>query len=109
MTIEEQSIGKLKSRVHLGSMLIKMLHQDDDPKAAEAIERLQKQQRILNKVLVAKIKAEREVEPPPIVVGCKPVVLSGRARGSPAAQQTPTRVIDTVEEADGSVVLTLQL
>lgn len=97
--LEEQSIEELKSRVYLGSALIKMLYQDDDPRATEAIKRLQEQQRVLNQVLVAKIKAEREVEPPPIVVGCKPAVLSAKARGSPGRQ--------VVDEDNGSTTVVL--
>lgn len=83
MTLEEQSVGELTARVHLGSLLIKMLHKESDSRAPEAIEVLRKQQQELNDVLVAKIAAEREArgEPPPlpIVVMCKPVVLTGKA------------------------------
>ena len=81
--IEDQSIAELKAKVQLASMLIQMLRQDDDPRAGEAIEELQRQQRAINVILVQKIKDERaargEPEPPSIMIGMKTLHIKGRA------------------------------
>lgn len=81
--LEDQSIAQLGAKVKLASMLIQMLRQDDDPRAAVAIEELQGQQRAINAVLVQKIKDERaargEPGPPPIVIGMKTISMQGRA------------------------------
>lgn len=88
MTLEEQSIRELKTRLHLGTVLIYMLRQETPGDAKYqykqvAIDRLQDQQRQINEVLVSKIKAARQAagipEPPPVTVGLKTVRLSGRA------------------------------
>lgn len=103
MTIEE-----LKAKVMLGSMLIGELYEDPDPRAPEAIEALQEQQRELNKLLVAKIREEQKERPPPVVVGCEPLLLSGRAKGSPATRQTQAQVVEISSGEDGSIALVLQ-
>ena len=81
--IEDQSIAELKAKVQLASMLIQMLRQDNDPQAGKAIKELQRQQRIINAVLVQKIKDKRaargEPEPPPVVIGMKTLHIKGRA------------------------------
>jgi hypothetical protein len=79
--MEDRSIEDLRARVLLGSALVKMLRRDPDPRAQEAADRLQDQQREINRVLVAKIKASRDEEPPPVVVGLKPVIMTAQALG----------------------------
>lgn len=84
MKLEEQSIGELRVRVHIISALIKLLRQDDDPRAPQAIKKLQDQQRRINEVLVAKIKAKRqeegEPEPPAVVVKMDTLRLGAEAK-----------------------------
>jgi hypothetical protein len=77
--MEDRSIEDLRARVLLASALVKMLRADPDPRAQKAADILQDQQREVNRVLVEKIKASRQHEPPPVVVGLKPVVISARA------------------------------
>lgn len=81
--LEEQAIDDLRMRVVVASLLIEMLRQDDDPRAAGAIEVLQEQQRQINEVLVCRIRKERaargESEPEDVVIGLRPVALAGRA------------------------------
>jgi len=76
-----RTINDLKARVILGSMLIRMLEQEDDPRAPAAIERLQAQQRAINTELVARIRARRaergEPEPETVQVGLQAVRLRG--------------------------------
>jgi len=83
--IEGQSIGKLRARLDVGTWLIRQLRKDDDPRAKEAIDELQRQQQVINEVLVRKIREERaargEAEPEPVVVGMRAVRLRGRAAG----------------------------
>jgi hypothetical protein len=77
--MEDRSIEDLRARVLLASALVKMLRADPDPRAQQAADKLQDQQREINRVLVAKIKAARGEEPPAVVVGLKPVVMTARA------------------------------
>jgi len=74
MGLEGQTIEELRVRVMVASRLIKMLQQDDDPRAEGAIEVLREQQRKINEVLVRKIREEPEA----VVVGLKAVELRAR-------------------------------
>ena len=80
MESEEQTVEEMRAKVVLGSMLIEMLVQEDDPRAPVAIEVLQDQQRKLNEILVSKIAEERTGPPPsPVVVGLSSIELGAKA------------------------------
>ena len=96
-----QTVEEMEAKVVLGSMLIKMLAQEEDPRAPAAIETLQGQLRELE----VRIKAE---QPSPVVVSCNAAVLSGKASGSPALQREGVQVVEMVSEVDGNIELTLQ-
>ena len=74
-------IKELQARRVVGSLLVKLLRQDTDPRAQAAADKLQEQQREINRLLVERIRAVRDVEPEPVVVGLRPVQLMGRAIG----------------------------
>jgi len=99
MDLMQYSVEHLRSRVVLGSMLIRMLQaEQDDPRAPAAIERLRARQREINAAVVAKMALEREArgeaQPEAVQVGLRPVRLRGEA---PGGQEFRTRLLEAIE------------
>lgn len=78
-TLDSKSIADLKARLMVLNKIIKEAQRAGDPRWKEAA----RQQRVINEVLVRKIKEARrqagEPEPEPVRVGMQPARLKGRA------------------------------
>lgn len=77
---EQMSLKELKIKRGLLEIIIRQAKADGDPRVNEPI----RQQKNIDKMIIAKLKAERkargEPEPPPITVGVKPASIMGKAR-----------------------------
>lgn len=81
--LETLSIGDLQAKRQLLDIAIRVLRTSDDPRAERAVEAYAQDQRLVNEVLVAKLKAARAAndvpEPEAKVVPLQAAALSSRA------------------------------
>lgn len=79
---EKYDLNQLKQKRMLCIIILKNLTGawSDDPRASEQVERYRGMRKNIDKAITAK-KREAGINPEPITIGVRPVIMAGKAKG----------------------------